>query len=471
MIFFQRLILEMTLKNFIDSIRLACIASVLVLPTLMVQAQPQAQGEVIDRIIGVVGNEIILLSDIENDLIQMKMQGADPDGASRCEIIDDLLFQKLLLNQAKLDSLVVSEGEIQSQIEGRLEYFLSLFGSIEAFEKEYGKSVAQWKSEFHDPIKEQLLVQQMQYQLEDRAEATPRDVQRYFERLHPDSIPLISEEVRYSQIVYEPEASAEEKEALRILADSIRKEVASGRLTLAIAALRYSDDPGSKYKGGCYEGVRRGMFVPEFETAVYNTDEGDLTPVFESDFGYHFVRVTSKKADSFSACHVLFSPKVDDEGLIKSEQFLDSLAKVIRADSISFNRAAMRFSTDEDTKMQGGKVSNFYEGGLKHAVDKLERDVFLVLNKLQVGEVSNPIMREDRGGNPYFVIFKVDGRSDAHKANLRDDYLLFKRMAEAEMRLASLEKWINRKLSNTYVRLSEEFKDCHFSFPWLADQP
>jgi peptidyl-prolyl cis-trans isomerase SurA len=131
----------------------------------------------------------------------------------------------------------------------------------------------------------------------------------------------------------------------------------------------------------------------------------------------------------------------------------------------------MRFSTEEDTKMQGGKVSNFYEGGLKHAVDKLERDVFLVLNKLQVGEVSNPIMREDRGGNPYFVIFKVDGRSDAHKANLRDDYLLFKRMAEAEMRLASLEKWINRKLSNTYVRLSEEFKDCQFSFPWLADQP
>lgn len=431
-------------------------------------AQKESQGDVIDRIIGVVGAEIVLLSDIETELIQMKMQGVDPDGNSRCEVMEDLLFQKLLLNQAKIDSLVVSEGEIQSQIESRLEYFLSMFGSIEAFEKEYGKTIAQWKSEFHDPIEESLLVQQMQYKLESRAEATPRDVLAYFEGIHPDSLPLISEEVRYSQIVYQPQATSIEKEQLRIFADSIRLEVIKGNLSIAIAALRHSDDPGSKYKGGCYENVRRGMFVPEFETAVYNTDEGDVTPVFESPFGYHFARVKEKRADTFSACHVLFSPKVTDEDLIKGERLLDSLAQVIRIDSISFEKAAIRFSTDEETRNQGGKVPNFREGGLKHAVDDLERDIFLVLSKLQVGEVSDPIMRETPSGTPYFVVFRVDERTDAHVANMRDDYLLFKRGAEDKMRREALEKWVNRRLKNTYVRMDDAYKDCTFRFPWLT---
>lgn len=430
--------------------------------------QKESQGDVIDRIIGVVGGEIVLLSDIETELIQMQMQGVDPDGNSRCEIMEDVLFQKLLLNQAKIDSIVVTEGEIQSQIESRLEYYLSMFGSIEAFEKEYGKSIAQWKSEFHDPIKESLLVQQMQYKLESRAEATPRDVMAYFESIPPDSLPLISEEVRYSQIVYQPEATSEEKEQLRILADSIRLEVIKGNLSIAIASLRYSDDPGSKYKGGCYDNVRRGMFVPEFETAVYNTDVGDITPVFESPFGYHFARVKEKRADTFSACHVLFSPKVTDEDLIKGERMLDSLAQVIRLDSISFDKAAMRYSTEEETRNQGGKVPNFREGGLKHGVDDLERDIFLVLSKLAVGEVSNPIMRETPSGTPYFVIFRVDSRSDAPIANMREDYLLFKRKAEDKMRREALEKWVNRKLKSTYVRFDESYDECRFRFPWLA---
>lgn len=436
-------------------------------------AQPeinaQAQGDVIDRIVGVVGNEIILLSDIESSLVQQRMQGNDPDGNSRCEIIDNLLFEKLLLNQAKIDSLVVTEGEIQSMIEDRLNYFLSLFGSIEAMEKEYGKTIAEWKAEFHDPIKDQLLIQQMQGQLNLQSEATPRDVQRFVEGLHPDSIPLVSEEVRYSQIIFQPEPSTVEKEALRQKADSVRKLVESGKLTLAIAALRHSDDPGSKYKGGCYENIPKGAFVPEFESAVYNTPIGDLTPVFESDFGYHFVKVTDKKAGGFSACHVLFSPKVNDEDLIRSERFLDSLAQIIRDDSLSFERAAVLHSTDKQSRMQEGKVANMYTGGMKHAVDQLERDIFLVLNKLEVGEVSAPVMREDPGKGPYFVVFRVDGRSAAHKANLRDDYLMFKSMAEGEMQQASLEKWITKKLKDTYVRLSDDYSNCTFTFPWTGE--
>jgi peptidyl-prolyl cis-trans isomerase SurA len=431
-------------------------------------AQPaETQGEIIDQIIGIVGNEILLQSELENDLLQQRMQGLDPDGDSRCQTIEDLLFQKLLLNQARFDSLVVTEGEVQSQIESRLEYFLSMFGSVDAFEKEYGKTIAQWKSEFREPIEEQLLIQQMQYKLEAKADATPKDVQRYYKSIPTDSLPLISEEIRYSQIVYQPEPSLAEKEALRMKADSIRNLVASGQMKMTIAALRHSDDPGSKYKGGCYTEVRRGMFVPEFEGAVYNTDVGSVSNVFESPFGYHFLQVTEKRGEVFSACHVLFSPKVKDEDLLRGESFLDSLGQVIRNDSLAFSDAALRHSTDEETKNQGGKVANFQQGGMKHGVDALERDIFLVLAKMQVGEVSAPVMRESPGGSPYFVIYRLDDRSAAHQANLRDDYLLFKQMAEADIREKNLEKWMEKKLKTTYIRLNDDFQSCSFKYPWI----
>ncbi len=431
-------------------------------------AQPaETQGEIIDQIIGVVGNEILLQSELENDLLQQRMQGLDPDGDSRCQTIEDLLFQKLLLNQARFDSLVVTEGEVQSQIESRLEYFLSMFGSVDAFEAEYGKTIAQWKSEFREPIEEQLLIQQMQYKLEAKADATPKDVQRYYKSISTDSLPLISEEIRYSQIVYQPEPSLAEKEALRMKADSIRNLVASGQMKMTIAALRHSDDPGSKYKGGCYTEVRRGMFVPEFEGAVYNTDVGSVSNVFESPFGYHFLQVTEKRGEVFSACHVLFSPKVKDEDLLRGESFLDSLAQVIRNDSLAFSDAALRYSTDEETKNQGGKVANFQQGGMKHGVDALERDIFLVLSKMQVGDVSAPVLRESPGGSPYFVIYRLDDRSAAHQANLRDDYLLFKQMAEADIREKNLEKWMEKKLKTTYIRLNDEYQLCSFKYPWI----
>lgn len=429
----------------------------------------QEQGEIIDRIIAVVGNEIVLHSDLENDLLQQKMQGLDPDGDTRCDALENLLFQNLLLHQAKLDSLEVSEPEIQSEIDNRLSYFVSMFGSVEAFEAEYGKSVAQWRSDFHDPIRDQLLVQQMQMQLESRVSATPKEVQNFYEQIPEDSLPLISEQVQYSQIVIEPTPTLEEKERVRQLADSVRTLVATGQMTMSIAALRYSDDPGSKYKRGCYENIQKGQFVPEFEQVAYNTEIGDISGVFESPFGYHFMEVKERRGEVFSACHVLFSPTVSENALLLGEEMLDSLRTVILADSTTFSQAAIRYSTDDDTRNQGGKVANFMRGGMKHGVDDLDRNVFLVLDKLAIGDVSDPIYLEDPSGTPYYAIFKVDERFDAHRGNLRDDYLLFKQKAEQEMRNEALDKWVRKRLRDTYVRVNDELQGCNFSYPWLTD--
>ncbi|MFM1932988.1 MAG: hypothetical protein RL226_2291, partial [Bacteroidota bacterium] len=390
----------------------------LLLCTLPLALWAQPQGEIIDRIVGVVGGEILLQSDLENSMLQKKMSGLDVSSDDQCLSIEELLFQKLLLNQAKVDSLDITEAEIQGEIDSRLSQYLQMFGSVEAFEKEYGKSVAQWKSEFRDPIREQLLIRKMRGSLQQNVNATPKEVRNFYNDIPKDSIPLVSEEIQYSQIVIQPEPSEVEKGRMRNLADSVRTLVIEGKMTLAIAALRYSDDPGSKYKGGCYENVRKGQFVPEYEAAVQVIEEGAITPVFESDFGFHFVKLTEKRGEVYSSCHVLFSPKVSDADLVAAQVKLDSIALAISADSISFDKAALRYSTDDETKNQGGKVSNYYQGGLRHSVDELERNLFFVLDKLKVGEVSQPIALETPSGTPYFVLFKLDARIPAHQANL-----------------------------------------------------
>lgn len=429
----------------------------------------QKQGDVIDRIIAVVGNEIALLSDLENDLIQQQMRGVDPDGNTRCAALESLLFNNLLLHQAKLDSLQVTEAEIQGEIDTRLNYFVSMFGSVDAFEAEYGKSVAQWRSDFHDPIRDQLLVQQMQMQLESRVSATPKQVQEYYEQLDQDSIPLISEQVAYSQIIIEPSPTEQERDRVRNLADSVRNLVMTGQLTFSIAALRYSDDPGSKYKRGCYENIQKGVFVPEFEQVAFATEVGEISPVFESPFGFHFLKVTEKRGEVFSACHVLFSPKTSDDAILLAEEKLDSLGTVIRADSLTFSQAAIRYSTDDDTRNQGGKVSNFREGGLKHKVDELDRTIYLVLDKLQQGEISDPVYLEGPNGTPFYAIFRLDERYSAHLGNLREDYLLFKQQAEQDMRAETLDSWVRKRLKDTYIKVDENYLDCPFDYPWLDE--
>ncbi|MFT5920777.1 MAG: peptidyl-prolyl cis-trans isomerase SurA [Flavobacteriales bacterium] len=443
-----------------------CVSIALLLFSVISVAQ--TQGEIIDRIIGVIGDEIILQSELENDLIQMKMNGQDPDGLSKCSSFEQLLFQNLLLNQARIDSLVVSESQIQGTIDQRLDYFVSIFGTIEAFEAEYGKSIAQWRSDFHDPIEEQLLVEQMRGTIDQTVSATPKAVQDFYDIFPKDSIPLMSEQVKYSQIAVQPQASDAEMEALLVQADSVRNLVVSNQMTFTIAALRHSKDPGSKYKGGLYENVKKGMFVPEFEAAAFSTPINDVSPVFKTTFGYHFLMPTDIRGEVFSARHVLFSPEIDDNDIQTAFLLVDSIAAAIRADSISFDQAAIRYSTDEETSNQGGKISNYQMGGMKHNVDELERDVFLALNNLKIDEISEPILKEDPSGNPYYVIYHLDGRIPAHVANLREDYLLFKQQAEAKMRQEAFEIWVAKRINSTYVRMHDDYKDCTYEFPWIT---
>jgi peptidyl-prolyl cis-trans isomerase SurA len=423
--------------------------------------------QLIDGIIAVVGDEIVLNSSIEDRALQERLQGKESGENDRCKFIEELLFEKLLLHNAKIDSLEVTDGQIMDEIDRRLAYYVQMLGSVEAFEAEYGKTVSEWKADFTEPIKEQLLAQSMQQSISQEVRATPAEVIEYFENTPVDSLPLIPEEISYSEIVLQPEISEVQKQAVRTTLDSIRNLVASGKLSMTLAATRYSEDPGSKYKGGCYENISRGAFVAEFEAAVFDTPLNGYSTVFETDFGYHFLRVTDKRGDKFSACHVLMKAKVKLLALENMKSKIDSLHAALESGGISFDSAVLFNSTRTKSKNSKGQVVNTRDGGVMFGVDELDPNIYFLLEPLVEGDVSIPVQLLDEDDNGYWTILKLDGRRVAHRANPKDDYALFQSQVENNMRSKEMNDWIEQHISDTYIRITPSFEDCLYNMDWV----
>ena len=435
--------------------------------SLSLFAQPgNSEFQLLDGIVAVVGDEIILNSAIEDRALQARIEGGEVDESNKCGFLEELLFEKLLLHNARLDSLEVSDGEVMDEIERRLAYYIKMLGSVESFEAEYGKSVAQWKADFTEPILDQLLAQRMQQTISQEVRATPAEVLEYFEKTPVDSLPLIPEELSYSEIVLQPVISDRQKQAVRTTLDSIRNLVATGELSMTLAATRYSEDPGSKYKGGCYENIARGVFIPEFEAAVFDTPLNGYSPVFESDFGYHFVRVTDKRGEQFSACHVLMKPRVDPLALENQNSKIDSIYASINAGSTTFERDVLSFSTRESSKNSKGQVVNPRDGGLMFGIDELDPNLYFLLEPLEIGEMSSPVQLVDDDGDGFWTILRLEDRKAAHRANPKDDYALFQSQIENNMRALDMNEWIDEHISDTFIRLSSEYINCEFNINW-----
>ena len=435
--------------------------------SLSLFAQPgNSEFQLLDGIVAVVGDEIILNSAIEDRALQARIEGGEVDESNKCGFLEELLFEKLLLHNARLDSLEVSDGEVMDEIERRLAYYIKMLGSVESFEAEYGKSVAQWKADFTEPILDQLLAQRMQQTISQEVRATPAEVLEYFDNTPIDSLPLIPEELSYSEIVLQPVISDRQKQAVRTTLDSIRNLVATGQLPMTLAATRYSEDPGSKYKGGCYENIARGVFIPEFEAAVFDTPLNGYSPVFESDFGYHFVRVTDKRGEQFSACHVLMKPRVNPLALESLNSKIDSIYASINAGSTTFERDVLSFSTRESSKNSKGQVVNPRDGGLMFGIDELDPNLYFLLEPLEIGEMSSPVQLVDDDGDGFWTILRLEDRKAAHRANPKDDYALFQSQIENNMRALDMNEWIDEHISDTFIRLSSDYINCEFNVNW-----
>tara|TARA_B110000285_G_C15122285_1_gene617940 strand:- start:331 stop:1749 length:1419 start_codon:yes stop_codon:yes gene_type:complete len=429
----------------------------------------------LDAIVAVVGDGILLESEVEAQAFALKAQLAQQgqkanelNEKQRCNLLNELLFQKLLVHHAKLDSLEVSDGEIMDEIDRRLAYYIRMFGTVEAFEAEYGQSVSEWKAEFEDPVREQLLAGRMQAQINQQVRATPAEVQQLFTETPSDSLPLIPEAMRYRELVMQPSITEAQKASVRNTLDSIRTLVSTGQLSMTLAASRYSEDPGSKYKGGCYEDIGRGQFLPEFEAAVFDTPIGDLSPVFETEYGFHFLRTVDRRGQVFSACHVLMSANIDPVDLESMGETFDEVMVSLRSESLTFSDAVLQNSTRESSRNQGGLVVNPRDGSTLFGADELDPNLFFLLNGMANGAFSDAIQLVDDEDQGYWISVQLEERVPAHRANPLQDFGYFQNIVEATMRDEQLSTWMRKAINDTYVRIDTPYDGCVFQQDWTS---
>jgi peptidyl-prolyl cis-trans isomerase SurA len=431
----------------------------------MVNAQPS--GDVIDQVIGIIGNKIILQSDLEAQYQQYLAQGNYAEDESRCEVLDQLLLTKLLIHYANIDSVTVSDGQVEGEIEKRIAYFTEQFGgSTEKLEEYYQKSIPEIKDEFKPLIKEQLLAQTMQQKIIGKASASPADVKAYFNSIPKDSLPYINSEIEYGEIAFRIAISQAEKNRVRERLDGIRNRLLKGE-DFATLAILYSQDAGSAKNGGELGFVPRGQFVPEFEAVAYRLKKGEISPIVETKFGFHVLQLIDRRGETINVRHILLKPEVSNEDLLTTKAKADSVAFKIREGQLSFDEAAQKFSDADDTKNNGGNVVNPQTGTTRFEANQIDAMVFFQIDKLKEGEISNPSLITSRDGAQFYKIFLLKKRTKPHVANLTDDYQRIQQAALNHKQAKLMDEWIVRKKKATYIRIDPEFRSCKQMEKWI----
>lgn len=440
--------------------------AIIVFGTICGTAANAQQAQVIDKVVAVVGKNIILQSDIEEQYTQYRLQGGIKGSATsiRCEILEDLLFRKLMLNQAELDSITVTDDQVESEMDYRVRYFVSQLGSEEKLEQYYNKSMPEIKNELRTIIKDQKLIEEVQRGIVSGVSATPSDVREFYYSIPKDSIPMVSAQYEIAQLVKKPPITLDEKLAVKDELYELRSRILKGERFSTIARI-YSEDPGTAKKGGETGFQGRGGFVPEFEAAAFALKEGEVSEVVETEYGFHIIQLIERRGDYVNVRHVLRTLKVSPEALQTAYDQLDSIANLIRNDSITFDEAVRKFS-DEDDKVNGGYLVNENTGSTLFAAEDLDQQVSVVVNKLQVGEVSDPVPMKTKNGKDAYRLLIIKKKTTAHKANLKDDYALIQQWTMQKKRQEAINKWIDDKSTKAYVNISEEYRDCDFQFDW-----
>lgn len=426
----------------------------------------QQEPQVIDRVVAVVGQNVILQSDIEAQYIQMRLQGGIKGSASsiRCEILEDLMFRKLMLNQAEMDSITVTDEQVNSEVDRLVRYFISQLGSQENLEKYYNKTMPEIKEELFRMRKDQMLEEQVQQTILANVEVTPAEVRKCYNDIPSDSIPMVNSKYEIAHIVKKPAITLDQKLEVKDRLYKMRKRILDGE-RFSTLALLYSEDPGSAKKGGELGFHGRGEFAPEFEAAAFNLRDGEISEVVETEFGFHIIQMIERRGDFVNVRHILLTVKVSPEALQKAYDELDSIALLIRNDSITFDEAVRKFS-DEKDKTNGGILVNPNTGSTLFDASELDQQVSFTINRMQVGELSEPVpMKTDDNKDAYRLLY-LKRKTAPHKANLKDDYTLIRDWALQQKREEIINKWIENKSQKAYIKVIDDYKDCDFMFNW-----
>lgn len=418
-----------------------------------------SQQRVVDRVVAVVGSNIILQSDIEHELLQMQAQGYVPTDRSRCELLENQIVQKLLLNQATIDSVVVTDSDVEMELNRRLQFFIQQIGSEENLEKYYNKSIIEIKEDFRDIVREQEITQMMQMEIIGNVRVTPAEVKRLYNSMSEDELPMIPSQVEIRRIVKYPEFSEAENFRVRQRLNELRQRILNGESFTTMAVL-YSQDPGSARRGGELGYRTRADLVPEFGNIAFSLKDDRVSPVFESEFGYHIVQLIDRRGDQVNVRHILMRPDATVQAKEEAIRFLDSLGTVIRTDTLNFRRAAMLHTEDTDTRLNGGLVINPNTGGSRFELDQLNPVQYEAVRTMKIGEIAGPLESRNQQGRTYYKLLYLSSQTAPHRANLKDDYASLTEMTLNNKKLSTLEEWIEETRARTYIRVADSYKNC-----------
>jgi peptidyl-prolyl cis-trans isomerase SurA len=432
-----------------------------------------AQNTQIDKVLAVVGDNIILYSEVESQYQQMAAQNPDElDPNARCAIFDNLLLERLFLAQAILDSVTTSPEEVDAELDRRIKYFISVFGSKEKLEDYYGKSIIELKDDFKGDIEKQLLSDKMKGKAFAGLKVSPAEVKEFFEKIPKDSIPYFNSELELGELIMVPKVNEMEKEAARKKIEGIRLEIIQGA-DFSIKAIQYSEDPGSYLDGGNLGMIERGELVPEFEAVAYKLKEGEVSEVVETPFGYHLIIVDEKRGDKLKARHILIKPKITRSDLNLVHDRMDSILHQLRVDSITWREAVNQYSDDEQSKSIGGMMTNPKTGTTFFEKADIDGTLIFSLDRMKVGEYSDVLTHtiQDKTGEQkqgYRIIW-LKSETKPHPASLDQDYSKIQAAAKAQKQQEALENWMKLHRSKNYVRIDDSMTACPQMEKWLVN--
>ena len=438
---------------------------------LTASAQKYSDG-VVDKTIAVVGNEMIMISDLEEEVAMMRAYGMMSDKKGRCEILEEMMASKLFLMQARIDSLAVNNDMVEGELSNRLDMLKTNLGGEEEVVKQFGKPIYKLRQEWREAIEDQTLTQQMQQEIASKIpELTPYDVQQYVDRTDPADLPMVPIKYQLSQICIYPDREAANlavKE--RLLA--IRERIINGEKFSTLARL-YSQDPGSSRKGGELGMASKSIFWPAFSDAAMSLKPGVVSQIVETPDGFHIIEVIEKKGDMFNARHILLKPEYSSEDREKGFHVLDSLRTELANEAVTFSLAARFYSEDPATRTNGGQMADPNTGSSYYEIDQLKPQDYAAIKNLKEGEISEPfesLDNEGRDGNLVYKIIKVDKIIPAHPASFSNDYTLLLQQAKQELQMKAIDDFIDSKIKDTYIVIDPIFGDCDFERPGWSEK-
>ncbi len=444
------------------------IGALVILNFLLVISFAQPKKIIADRIIAIVGDKVVLKSDIDNTILDMQRQGIEVPSNARCLSLEQAMGIKALVLQAEKDSLPITDEEISAQIDNQIRGFINQYGSKEKLEEISGRTLYQLKEDFKDGFRERKLAGDMRNKIVEETRITPNEVKGYFDKLPKDSLPYYESELEIGQIVVYPKAGRDAEEYSLDQLKEFKLQLESGKKDFCTLAAVYSDDPGSKDKCGRYELNRNEkQWDPAFLSKAFSLKENQISVPFKSKFGYHIIQMLNRAGDDAVVRHILKIPQITKTEVSASLSKLDTVRSKLIAGTIQFGEAVSKYSDDESSKFTGGRKSN-NEGSTYITIDQLDKDLVLMMKDLRVGQYSQPTEFTDERGKKGVRVIYLLSKTEPHRENIKDDYSKIAQRALEEKKNNALERWFNEKIPTYYIKVDEEFKSCEEMKKWVT---